>query len=91
MCGFLLVFFLPGYLFSLLFVHEFDSFERIVFSIGLSIATAVTVSFFLTAVQHLSGAPSFSQDSVSAVLSSICIVQLVCLGVREDATGIHRP
>jgi len=90
-CGLILVFFLPGYLLSLLFIHDVDIIERTVFSIGLSIATTVAVSFLLTALQRISGAGSFSQEQITVSLSMICILQLIYIGVRQDASSVHRP
>ncbi|MCK5617631.1 DUF1616 domain-containing protein [Candidatus Pacearchaeota archaeon] len=90
-CGLILVLFLPGYLLSMLFIHDVDVIERMVFSIGLSIATTVAVSFFLTALQWIFGFGRFSQEQITVSLSMICILQLIYIGVRQDAGSVHRP
>jgi uncharacterized membrane protein len=90
-CGFIMVFFLPGYLLSLLLLHNIYGLERVVLSIGLSIAITVAVSFLLSTLQWILGVGRFSQELLSVFLAMICILQLIYIGVREDAGSVHRP
>lgn len=70
--GMLLVFFLPGYLLSVIIIKRLNSVERFCLSIGLSLAIAVMMGINLSAIGYLSATKAITGRNLWVSLLIIC-------------------